>query len=253
MSSLRLVEGIRAALGPIGASLPASFTQLPAISEQRSLVRQLEEAGYRAVWLNETVGGKDVLVQAALLLAATDHLVVGTSIANVWARPAVTAHAAAAQLAEAYPGRFVLGIGVGFAAQATLVGREYGPPLATARAYLAAMDTPTAPIAPTAYYARVLGANGPRMMAVAAELADGAMPAMQSAAFTADARRVLGPDKLLVVLVEAPREPAAAAGLAREHLDAGADHVIAGSSLGSEFAAGVQRLLAIGPDLTAVG
>ncbi len=55
-------------------------------------------------------------------------MVFGTSIANMWARPAQTAHDAAAQLAEAFSGRFVLGLGVGYPQQATSVGREFGAP-----------------------------------------------------------------------------------------------------------------------------
>lgn len=44
-------------------------------------------------------------MQLAVLLAATERMVFGTSIANISARPAQTMHAAAAQLAQAYPGR----------------------------------------------------------------------------------------------------------------------------------------------------
>ena len=57
----------------------------------------------------ETVGGKDPLVQLALLLAATERITFGTGIANIWARAPQTAHAAAALLAQAYPGRLFSG------------------------------------------------------------------------------------------------------------------------------------------------
>lgn len=50
----------------------------------------------------------------AVLLAATKRMVFGTGIANIWARQPQTMHAAAAFLAQAYPGRFVLGLGVGY-------------------------------------------------------------------------------------------------------------------------------------------
>jgi hypothetical protein len=39
------------------------------------------------VWTNEVIG-KDALVQLAMLLAATEKMVCGTCIANIWARPA---------------------------------------------------------------------------------------------------------------------------------------------------------------------
>src|SRR5580692_10125488 len=103
-----IVEAARRALGPVGAFLPVSTTSAPPIDLQRDAVRRLERAGYRAAWTNEAVGGKDALVQLAILLAVTERMVFGTGIANIWARSAQTAHGAAALLAQAYPGRFVL-------------------------------------------------------------------------------------------------------------------------------------------------
>src|ERR1700735_1100005 len=78
----------------------------------------------RTAWTHETVGGKDPFVQLALLLPATDRMTFGIGIANVWARAPQTAHGAAAQLAQAYPGRLALGLGVGYPEQAAAVGRE---------------------------------------------------------------------------------------------------------------------------------
>jgi probable F420-dependent oxidoreductase len=193
-----VVDAVRQALGPVGVCLPVSFTSPPHADLQRVAVRRLEHAGYSAVWTNEVIG-KDALVQLGMLLAATEHMVSGTCIANIWARPAQTMHAAAAQLAEAYPGRFVLGLGVGYPEQAASTGREFGNPLATMRDYLDRMDSPTWPPAPDAAYPRIIAANGPKMLALAGEIAHGALPAMVPAEFTEQARRLLGPDKLLVV------------------------------------------------------
>jgi probable F420-dependent oxidoreductase len=194
-----VVEAARRALGPVGVFLPFSIASAPSADEQRAAARRLEDAGYRAAWTNEAVGGKDALVQIAVLLAATERLVLGTSIANIWARPPQTAHGASALLAQAFPGRFVLGLGVGYPQQAASVGRDYGRPIATMRGYLEQMVAPTQFPAPDVAYPKVVGANGPRMLALGAELADGAMPAMVPPAFTAQARQQLGPDKLLVV------------------------------------------------------
>lgn len=192
------VDAARAALGPIGVLLPVSFTSTPAVDQQRDAVGRLESAGYRAAWTNEVVG-KDALVQIGVLLAATRRMVFGTGIGNIWARPAQTMHAAAATLAEAYPGRVVLGVGVGHPQQATSVGRDFGRPLASMRGYLDRMDAPTAPPAPTVAYPRVVAANGPKMLALAREIAHGALPAGLPPAFTVQARHVLGSGKLLVV------------------------------------------------------
>jgi probable F420-dependent oxidoreductase len=192
------VEAARAALGPVGVCLPVSFTSTPHADLLREAVRRLEHAGYHAVWTNEVIG-KDAFVQLGVLLAATKRMVFGTYVANIWARPAQTMHAAAAQLAQAYPGRLVAGLGVGYPEQAASTGQQFGAPLVTMRDYLNRMDSPTWPPAPDAMYPRLIAANGPKMLALAGEIADGAMPAGLPAAFTAQAREVLGPDKLLVV------------------------------------------------------
>jgi probable F420-dependent oxidoreductase len=199
MNSTAAVDAARRSLGPVGAYLPVPFTAAPPASLQREAAGRLERAGYRTAWVNETLGGKDPLVQVALLLPATERMTFGTGIANVWARAPQTAHGAAATLAEAYPGRLVLGLGVGYPQQAALVGREYGSPLAVMRDYLERMAGPTMTPAPDAPYARIVAANGPKMIALASELADGVLPAGLPAAFTAQVRAALGPDKLLVV------------------------------------------------------
>lgn len=199
MASTSVVETARRSLGPVGAYLPIPFARAPPIDQQREAARRLERAGYPAAWTNETVGGKDPMVQLALLLAATERLTFGTGIANIWARAPQTAHAAAALLSQAYPGRLVLGLGTGYPQQAAAVGREFGRPLASMRDYLERMAAPTMTPAPAAPYPRIVAANGQKMMALAGELADGALPAGLPPQFTARARAALGPGKLLVV------------------------------------------------------
>jgi probable F420-dependent oxidoreductase len=198
MATSTVVDAARRALGPVGFGMPVSFTGTAPVDEQRAAVRRLERAGYRAAWTNEVIG-KDAFAQLAVLLAATDRMAFGTCVANVWARSPQTAHAAAAYLAQAYPGRFTLGLGVGYPQQAESVGREFGSPLATMRGYVTGLDGPTQQPPPDTAYPRILGANGPKMLALAGELADGALPAGLPPEHTARARHLLGPDKLLVV------------------------------------------------------
>jgi probable F420-dependent oxidoreductase len=198
MATTTTVDAARKALGPIGVSLPVSFTSTPSVDLQREAVGRLERAGHRAVWTNEVIG-KNALVQLAVLLAATERMVFGTGIANIWAREPQMAHSAAALLAQAYPGRFVLGLGVGYPQQAAGAGREFGSPLSTMRDYVDRMGGETWPPAPDVAYPKIIAANGPKMLALAGEIADGALPAMLPPEYTAQARRALGPDKLLVV------------------------------------------------------
>ena len=301
-ADLRRVEAARGALGPVGVLLPVTHTSLPTVDEQRGAVRRLESVGYGAAWTNEVVGGKDALVQLALLLGATERMVFGTAIANIRARPPQTAHAAAAQLSEGFPGRLVLGLGVGYPHQAASVRRDFGSPVATMRDYLDQMSAPTLPPAPDVAYPRIIGATGPTMLALAGEAADGAIPLMVPPDFTAQVRRLLGPDKLLLVgvpvvadadpvqamatarqaiagplgwpgpyaaaiarlgyseqeitevsdrLVDAivgHGDPATIAAKAREHLAAGADHVMI-MSTGTDFTAGIDQLVRLAPTL----
>jgi probable F420-dependent oxidoreductase len=199
MDTASTVSAARRALGAVGAYLPASFTAALDIGRQRAAAEQLEQLGFGAAWANEGIGGKDVLAQLGILMAATDRLAFGTGIANIWARAPQTLHGGAALLAAAYPERLVIGIGLGYPRQAAAVGQEFGRPRATMRSYLERMDSPGMAPAPDASYPRIIAANGLRMLGLAAEIAEGAIPAGLPPEYTARARRVLGPDKLLVV------------------------------------------------------
>ncbi len=218
MGTNSVVEAARQSLGPVGVYLPVPFNGTPPVSVQRTAIARLEAAGYPAAWVNETVGGKDPLVQVALLFPATARMTFGTGIANIWARAPQVAHGAAAMLAEAYPGRLVLGLGSGYPQQAAAVGREFGRPLTAMRDYLERMTAPTMTPPAAAPYPRIVAANGPKMIALAAELADGVLPAGLPPAFTAQLRAALGPDKLVVVgmsVITDTSDPAAARAQAR--------------------------------------
>jgi alkanesulfonate monooxygenase SsuD/methylene tetrahydromethanopterin reductase-like flavin-dependent oxidoreductase (luciferase family) len=72
--------------------------------------RRIERAGYRTLWLNESPAAREPFPCAALVLDATERLVLAIGIANIWVRDPVAALNAAVALAEAYPGRFALGL-----------------------------------------------------------------------------------------------------------------------------------------------
>ncbi len=196
-----VVTRARQTLGPVGAKFPTvAATRTVPIQQQRDSVRRLEKAGYRAAWNGEGVGGKDAFVELAVLLAATERIAFGSAIANMWARPAQTAHGAAILVEESFPGRFVLGLGAGYPAQAAQLGEDYGSPLTKIREYVKRMPVQEGllEVGPVSY-PLILAANGPKMLALAAEIADGAHPTVVPPEYTANARQVLGPDKLLVV------------------------------------------------------
>jgi probable F420-dependent oxidoreductase len=185
-------------LGRIG--LWTFFLDLLPSARAREVAQEIEALGYGALWLPEAVN-RDALVHSAVLLDATERLVLATGIVPLYARDAMTCNAAWRTMEEAFPGRFVLGIGVSHKPMVEGVRKvTYGPPLETMRAYLDDMDASLffAPQSATPPR-RVLAALGPKMLALAAERADGAHPYHATPEHTAIAREILGTDKILAV------------------------------------------------------
>lgn len=83
-------------------------------AEWIDLVRRVEELGYDDLWITDSsLHAGDCYVYAALALAATSRLVVGTAVTNPLTRhPAITANAFRS-LCQLAPGRVVCGVGVG--------------------------------------------------------------------------------------------------------------------------------------------
>jgi probable F420-dependent oxidoreductase len=206
-------------LGPVGIWTFA--LDLQPVARAREVAAELEELGYGAIWIPDAVG-RDPLVHATLLLGGTNGIAVGTGIAQIYGRDPMTMTGGWKTITEAFPGRFVLGLGVSHQPMVEgLRGQTYGPPLTAMREYLERMDTAMYVAAePTESPRRVLAALGPKMLALAAERADGAHPYNVPPEHTARAREILGPDKLLApeqaVLLET--DPVEARRIARGHM-----------------------------------
>jgi probable F420-dependent oxidoreductase len=208
-----------ARLGRVGA-WSFSLDRLP-VADAIGVARAVEELGFGSLWIAEGTASREALSHAAILLGATSRLVIATGIASIWARdPAATASGARA-LADAFPGRFILGLGVSHVGAVSRRGHEYADrPIAKMREYLDAMDSAAlASPAPDPPPARVLAALRPRMLQLAAQRAEGVHSYFVPVEHTRRARTVLGPGPLLVpeqaVVLE--RDPAAARALARTH------------------------------------
>jgi probable F420-dependent oxidoreductase len=106
-----------------------------------------------------------------------------------------------ATLNEQTGGRFVLGLGVSHEPMvAGLRQLDYSRPLSQMRDYLAAMDaSPYRGVEAPVPAPRLLAALGPKMLELARDAADGAHPYWTTPEHTAEARRILGPDRLLCV------------------------------------------------------
>ncbi|MFG3529998.1 TIGR03620 family F420-dependent LLM class oxidoreductase [Streptomyces sp. NPDC047917] len=170
----------------------------------RESAAEIEELGYGAIWFGEAFG-RDTVGQAWLLLSATRRVVVASGIANIAFRDPIATATATRALGEAFPGRYVLGLG-GHRVDDTVHELDgypvpaRGRAVSTMRAYLQAMDAVPAhgPLADPAPR-RVLAALGPKMLQLAAEHTWGAHPYFVSTEHTARARRIMGPDAFLAV------------------------------------------------------
>ncbi|MFI0149772.1 LLM class F420-dependent oxidoreductase [Streptomyces lydicus] len=211
-------QALASRIGRIGV-WHGGLGRIPAATARRAAA-EIEQLGYGALWFGEGPGTKEAFSHAGLLLAATERITVATGIANIWGRDAAAANGAAHTLAEAYDGRFLLGLGASHAPIVNLRGHTYAKPLAAMRDYLDGMDAapyegPVAEPPP----ARVLAALGPKMLELARDRAAGAHPYLVPTDHTARAREILGDGPLLApeqaVVLES--DPAKARAAARAH------------------------------------
>jgi probable F420-dependent oxidoreductase len=188
--------------------------------ESQEAVRELEELGFGAVWIPEAVG-REAFTSAGLLLAGSERITVATGIASIWARDPMAAAGAHKTLTEAYPERFLLGLGVSHQPMVDHVrGHHYDKPYTAMSRYLDAMDNAVFMAAkPSTPPRRVLAALRPRMLRLAAERTEGAHPYFVPPEHTAVARAELGEGPLLAVeqAVVFETDPAKARDIARTH------------------------------------
>jgi probable F420-dependent oxidoreductase len=160
--------------GPFGIT-----TGLDSSAESVAAAQAAEELGYPAIWLS---GGPLPGLQTITdLVGATKAIKFVSGILAVVKYSAADVSTTYAELEASAPGRFTVGLG----------GAHGAKPIATLNAYLDELDVPVE--------RRVLAALGPRMLKLAADRSAGAYPFLTSAAYSAEARKVLGPDKLLAV------------------------------------------------------
>ncbi|MFE7466267.1 TIGR03620 family F420-dependent LLM class oxidoreductase [Streptomyces sp. NPDC057499] len=197
-----MARDVSAELGPVGIWTFAYEGQ-PA-GRVRESAAEIEELGYGALWYGEAFG-RDTVGQAWLLLSATRRLAVASGIANIAFREPLATAAAARTLGEAFPGRYVLGLG-GHRVDDTVHEVDGYPVPARGRAvrtmgsYLDAMDaSPAHGPVPDPAPRRVLAALGPKMLELAAERTWGAHSYFVPVEHTARARRIMGPDAFLGV------------------------------------------------------
>jgi probable F420-dependent oxidoreductase len=172
------------------------------------LAGEIERCGFGVLWLGGSPDGD--LAQVEELLDATGTLVVGTSIVNMWKDGPHEVARAFTRVNDRHPGRFVLGVGAGHR-EAT---QEYERPYETLAAYVESLCGDGVP-----RDALVLAALGPKVLRLAGDRAEGAIPYLVPPEHTRRAREILGPGPLLApehkAVVDTDPERARALGRAR--------------------------------------
>ena len=200
-------------------------------------LEEIEALGYGTFW----VGGSPSVEQARAYLERTSRMTIATGILNVWRHEPADVAAQHAAVRRDFPGRFLLGIGIGHP-EATA---EYQTPLQRMRCFFDGLDAGQVP-----RNERAAAALGPKMLDLAAERSLGAHPYFTTAEHTRFAREYAatyiplhnyagnllelgyddsdladgGSDRLIDAVVPHGSADAVAEAV-RAHLDAGAEHV----------------------------
>ena len=176
-----------------------ALTDSMTAAQLTALVRKVDQLGYGTFWFPEAFG-RDPFTLAAHILTVTDKLVVGTGIANVWKREPITMIDAARTLAEMFPDRFILGLGISHGPMMAQLGIKYEKPVAFMRDYLGKMKAApyTAP-RPATDPPIVIAALMPKMLELAGAETNGTFPVYVTPEQTARMRKTLGPDKWICI------------------------------------------------------
>jgi probable F420-dependent oxidoreductase len=154
------------------------WTGVPVTPEE---ALEIEQLGYGAVWVGASPPADLSFVEP--ILEKTDTLQVATGIVNIWSAPAGEVAESYHRIEKAYPGRFLLGIGVGHPEHT----QEYVKPYDALVAYLDELDAAKVPTS-----RRVIAALGPRVLELARERSAGAHPYLTTPEHTARARELVG-------------------------------------------------------------
>ena len=172
--------------------------------------RDIEALGYGAIWAGGSPAAELPWVEP--ILESTTNLKVATGIVNIWTADAGPVSESFHRIEKAYPGRFLLGIGVGHPE----AHQQYRKPIDALREYLDKLDEYGVP-----KERRVVAALGPQVLKLSAQRSAGAHPYLTTPEHTATAREAMGPEAFLApehkVMLTTDAEKARAVG--RKALD----------------------------------
>jgi probable F420-dependent oxidoreductase len=147
---------------------------------------EIEKLGYGAIWIGASPAADLEVVEP--ILEQTETLQVATGVVNVWRAPADEVADAYHRIEDAYPGRFLLGVGIGHRE----TNEDYRSPYDALVEYIDALDAAKVPTS-----RRVLAALGPKVLKLAAQRSAGAHPYLTTPEHTGSARELVGPTVFL--------------------------------------------------------
>lgn len=160
------------------------YSQWQRLSPQE--LKDIEALGYGAIWAGGSPPAELDWIEP--ILGATDSLQLATGIVNIWTAAAGPVAESFHRIEKAYPGRFLLGIGVGHPEAHT----EYKKPYDALGDYLYGLDEHGVPKNRV-----VVAALGPQVLKLSARRSAGAHPYLTTPEHTAQARELIGPDAFL--------------------------------------------------------
>jgi probable F420-dependent oxidoreductase len=180
------------------------------IGATQEQAQEIERLGYGTIWVAGSPPAELSFVEP--ILEATTTTKVATGIVNIWTAAAKPVADSFHRINAAYPGRFLLGIGVGHPE----ADGQYQKPYGALVSYLDELDEYGVPASQ-----RVVAALGPRVLKLAADRSAGAHPANGTVDHVARARDIVGPNALLlpVANVVVSADAAEARATARAALD----------------------------------
>ncbi len=160
------------------------YSQWQQVSPQQ--LKDIEALGNGANWAGGSPPAELEWIDP--ILEVTDNLALATGIVNIWTAAAGPVADSFHRIEKTYPGRFLLGIGVGHPEAHT----EYKKPYDALSDYLTELDQHGVPKDRV-----VVAALGPQVLKLSARRSAGAHPYLTTPEHTAQARELIGPEAFL--------------------------------------------------------
>lgn len=163
------------------------FVPQQPLDEIIELVKLAENVGFDNVWITDHYNNKNVYASLALIAKETSTIKLGPGVTNPYLRSPAISASAIATIDEISEGRATFGIGPGDKATFESLGVEWSKPLSTIKSAIAEIRTLTTG-GKTEKGAKLggvkavqdsipiyMGAQGPKMLETAGEIADGVL------------------------------------------------------------------------------